>query len=214
MNLMSAMRSMLGLGVVRAASSSAVPLRGAQVVSAPPGSRDSPGRGRDRADDRRDAGATARPPAAWLRPQEIVLDVDVPDRRRALEAAAAYIGRAHGLDPATILRALWRREEVGSTALGQGIAIPHARIAGIARPLTLFMRTRYAIAFDAPDGKPVSNIMVIMVPENGDTDDHLLLLAWVAETFSDRAFRACLAASTTALEVDKAFAERAGPCPA
>jgi PTS system nitrogen regulatory IIA component len=145
--------------------------------------------------------------AEWLRPQEILLDADVADRRRALEVAAELIGRAHALDSAPIFRALWRREEVGSTALGQGVAIPHARITGIARPLTLFMRTRYAIAFDAPDSKPVSNFLVVMVPVDGDPDDHLQFLKLVAQTFSDRAFRAHLSASTTALEVDKAFAE-------
>jgi nitrogen PTS system EIIA component len=156
------------------------------------------------------SGGSARRVAQWLRPQEIVLDVDVQDRDRALATAAAYIGRAHGLDPAPIFRALLRREQVGSTALGQGVAIPHARIAGIARPLTLFMRTRLAIAFGAPDGKLVSNLLVIMVPADGAADDHLQLLAAFAEAFSDRAFRASLAASTTALEVDRAFAEWAG----
>ncbi len=160
-----------------------------------------------------EAGDSAAP-AAWLRPQEIVLDVDVQTRTRALELAAAYIGRAHELDPAPILRALLRREDVGSTALGQGVAIPHARIAGIARPLTLYMRTRDAIEFAAPDGKPVSNLLVIMVPADGNTDAHLQLLALIATTFSDRAFRARLAGATTAAQADDVFAEWAGPRPA
>jgi len=151
------------------------------------------------------AAATA-PWAEWLRPQEIVLDVDVRDRNGALHMAAAYIGRAHVLDPGAIFRALMRREQVGSTALGQGVAIPHARIPGLARPLTLFMRTRYAIAFDAPDDKPVSNILAIMVPADGATDDYLQLLAMVASAFSDRAFRASLSAATTAAQVDEVFA--------
>ena len=142
-----------------------------------------------------------------LRPQEIVLDVDVHNAAGALNAAAASIGRAHGLDPAPILRALSRREQVGSTALGSGVAIPHARIAGITEPLTLFMRTRYAIEFGAPDGRPVTNLLVIMVPADGDTDEHLQFLALVAETFTDRAFRTRLAAATTAGQVDEVFVE-------
>jgi nitrogen PTS system EIIA component len=146
----------------------------------------------------------------WLAPQEILLDVDVADRRQALEAAAAVIANTHGLEHAPILRALWRREQVGSTALGQGVAIPHARITGIARPLTLFIRPRYAIAFDAPDGKLVSSILVILVPADGSADDHLQLLASLATAFSDRAFRARLAEASTAFEVTATFAGWAG----
>lgn len=151
------------------------------------------------------AGASARQLKQWLQPQDIVLDVDVWDRRRALELAAARIGRGNGLNPAPILRALWRREQVGSTAVGQGVAIPHARIAGIARPLTLFMRPKMAMEFDAPDGKPVSSLLVIMVPADGATDDHLQLLALVAQAFSDPSFRARLAAASDAKEVAAIF---------
>ena len=146
-------------------------------------------------------------PAAWLRPQEIVLDVDARSAAGVLEAAAAYLGRTHALDPALILRALSRREQVGSTGLGMGIAIPHARIEGIARPLTLFLCTRDPVEFGAPDGKPVSRFFVIMVPADGATDAHLQLLALVAQAFSDRGFREHLSAATTAAQVDDVFAQ-------
>ena len=202
-----AMTRLLRFAVTGHEPSSAVPLRRTQPKATLSGSRNATPSGTGRSDDRREFLALTRRVSTWMRPQEIVLDVDVPDRRRALEMAAAQIGHAHGLDPEPILRALLRREQVGSTALGQGVAIPHARIAGITQPLTLFMRTRLALDFDAPDGKPVANLLVIMVPADGDTDDHLLLLAAIAEAFSDREFRASLAASTTAWEVDKVFAE-------
>jgi nitrogen PTS system EIIA component len=143
--------------------------------------------------------------AQWLQPQDIVLDVDVWDRRRALELAATRIGHANGLDPAPILRALWRREQVGSTAVGQGVAIPHARIVGISRPLTLYMRLKIAMEFGAPDGKPVSHLLVIMVPAEGDADEHLRLLALVARAFSDPAFRASLSEASDAAEAAAAF---------
>lgn len=128
----------------------------------------------------------------WLQPENILLDVDVRDARHALEVAAAEIARAHGLDRELILHMLWRREQVGSTGLGNGFAIPHARIAGITRPTTLFMRTKAPIAFDAPDGKPVSELLTIMVPPDGADDDHLRLLALVSRLFSDPRFRAQL----------------------
>jgi nitrogen PTS system EIIA component len=145
--------------------------------------------------------------ADGLSPQDIAIDVDVQDRRRALETGAALIGSANGLDPAPIFRALWRREQVGSTALGHGVAIPHARISGIARPLMLFMRSRLAMEFDAPDGRLVSNFLFIMVPADGDAEAHLQLLASVAEMFSDRAFRARLGAASTSEEVATVFAQ-------
>ena len=127
--------------------------------------------------------------ATWVQPQDILLDVDIRDRLHALEVMADTIGHAHRLEPAPIFRALWRREQTGSTALGGGFAIPHARINGIARPLTLFMRTRLPVAFDAPDGKPVSDLLAIMVPADGAKQDHLQLLALVARLFSDHGFR-------------------------
>lgn len=130
--------------------------------------------------------------AGWMQPEEILLDVDIRDRPHALQFMAAAISRAHGLDPAPIARALDRREQAASTALGDGFAIPHARIAGRERPLTLFMRTRAGIAFDAPDGKPVSDLLAIMVPADGNKDDHLQLLALIARLFSDGEFRSRL----------------------
>jgi nitrogen PTS system EIIA component len=130
--------------------------------------------------------------AGWLQPQEILLDVDVRDQAQAFEVMAASIGRAHGLEPEPIFRALSRREQAGSTALGEGFAIPHARISGIARPLTLFMRTRRPIEFHAPDGQPVKDVLGILVPADGAKDDHLQLLALVAHLFADQEFRRCL----------------------
>jgi len=146
--------------------------------------------------------------ATWLQPQEILLGVDVRDRTHALEVVGAEIGREHGLEPGAIFRALWRREQAASTGLGEGFAIPHARIVGIARPLTLFIRTKVAIAFDAPDRKPVSQLLAIMVPVDGAKDDHLQLLALVAQLFSDRAFRKQLDSAPDAVVAADAF--RAG----
>jgi len=145
--------------------------------------------------------------ASWLQPQSVLLDVDIRDREHALEVSAAEIGRAHDLDYAPIFRALWRREQAGSTALGDGFAIPHARITGIVRPLTLFLRSKRPLHFHAPDGKPVSDLLVIMVPTDGANDDHLQLLALVARLFSDRGFRMQLHHTSDAIAAEKAFRE-------
>lgn len=141
-----------------------------------------------------------------FRPQEIALDVAVKDSRHALATAAIYVSDANALDAECVFRALWRREQASSTALGDGIAIPHARISGIAAPLTFYLRTRDAIAFDAPDHKPVSHILVILVPADGDPEAHLQLLAWIAAKCSEASFRDGLAAAKSASDVDRVFA--------
>jgi len=143
--------------------------------------------------------------ASWLEPEDVVLDVELRDRWHALDWAAAAIAQVHRLSAAPIARALRRRELVGSTALGCGVAVPHPRIDGIERPLTLFVRPKWAIDFAAPDGKPVSSILVVMVPADGDTDDHLELLALVAQTFSDPAFRSRICAPADIGDVRRAF---------
>ena len=150
----------------------------------------------------------ARPPVRAPQapqPQQIELDVDVPNVKCALERAAEVIGRAHGLDPAPVFRALWRREQIGSTAIGHGVALPHARISGIAKPLMLFMRPKYAIEFGAPDGRLVTKIWVILVPSDGAAQDHLDLLAAVARACSDVRLRAELDSAATADDAARAF---------
>lgn len=135
----------------------------------------------------------------------VLLDAEVPDRSHALESVAAHMAASHGLEAAPILRALRRRELVGSTALGDGLAIPHARVAGIERPALLFMRTRRPIPFFAPDGKPVSLVVGICVPERGDNSEHLQMLAIVAALFSEPAFRTCVTTTQNESAVRLAF---------
>jgi nitrogen PTS system EIIA component len=145
-----------------------------------------------------------------LYPKEIALYLDLRDKHRALEVASALMERSLGLNGGLVLRSLLRREEAGSTALGTCVAIPHARVPGIERPVTVFLRAEIPIPFDAPDRKPVSDFLVILVPADGATDEHLRLLALVAEMFSDRAFRARLRAATEPSDVPSVFAQWIG----
>ncbi|MCK9688032.1 PTS sugar transporter subunit IIA [Scleromatobacter humisilvae] len=126
--------------------------------------------------------------ARWLQPESVLCDVDVQDATALFDLASKEIARRHGLEPAPIARALARREQTGSTSLGNGFAIPHARISGIAEPLTLLIRLDEGIAFDAPDGIPVELFLFIMVPL-ADQHAHLQLLAAIAHVFSNREFR-------------------------
>jgi PTS system nitrogen regulatory IIA component len=140
-------------------------------------------------------------------PQLIDLDVDAKDKHELFKIAVAMLQHAYAVDPAPILRALWRREEAGSTGLGRGVAIPHARVTGISEPLTILLRLRAPIAFDSPDGKPVSLALVIIVPADDGTEQHLRLLAKFASLCTDRTFRARLIEAATAEDVRRIFVE-------
>jgi PTS system nitrogen regulatory IIA component len=103
-----------------------------------------------------------------------------------------------------VAASLTAREKLGSTGLGQGIAIPHGRIKGLSEAIGAFARLRTPIAFDAPDGKPVGQVFVLLVPEQA-TDLHLQLLSELAQMFSERAFRDKLAAAASADDLHALF---------
>ncbi|MFO1311101.1 MAG: PTS sugar transporter subunit IIA [Burkholderiales bacterium] len=142
-----------------------------------------------------------------VRLDEVALDVVARDAHGVLEIAAARFARARGLAAGPAARALLRREEAGSTALGAGVAVPHARVGGIGAPWVIYLRLADPLPFKAPDGAPVREYLVIFVPERGDTDDHLALLATVATCFSDPAVRSALARASTAEDVRRAFGD-------
>lgn len=142
----------------------------------------------------------------FLSHDDVVLDLDVPDKTRALEEAALLVADRHRINHAPVFRALWRREQSGSTGLGHGIAIPHARIAGISEPIVLLVRTKLPIKFGAPDREPVSVLFVILVPEDAN-EEHLRILATASELFSDPAFRDRLLAATEPAAVQRLFGE-------
>ena len=144
--------------------------------------------------------------AEILTPDDILLDLDVPTKGRAIEEVARFIGARHGLLDRDVHARLVEREEVGSTALGLGVAIPHARVKGLSHAIAAFVRMKWAILFDAPDGKPVSDMLVLLVPRQA-TDTHLLLLAQAAEMFCDNAFRERLRKCVDGAEIHAAICQ-------
>jgi len=128
------------------------------------------------------------PVGELLRAEDIRLDLDVPDKPRLLERVAALLAQRHGLSHAQVLESLIAREQLGSTGLGHGVAIPHARMPQCYAAAGVFVRTKIAIPFDAPDRKPVSLFLGLIVPKQA-TERHLRLLATAAAMFSDRTFR-------------------------
>ena len=151
-------------------------------------------------------GAPRSPITAILTPADILLDLDVPTKNRVLEEISRFVGARHGLREEKVYASLAEREKIGSTALGCGVAIPEARVGGLSRLIAAFIRMKIPIPFDAPDGKPVSDLFVLLVPQDA-TDAHLLLLAQVAGMFGDVSFREGLRGCVQAAEVHAALAQ-------
>ncbi|WP_083214477.1 PTS sugar transporter subunit IIA [Burkholderia stabilis] len=132
------------------------------------------------------------PPAARLAdacpPDNILLDVPVESAIQLFDLAARYVARCSGISAERIRSELTKREQLGSTGLGQGVAIPHARVDGLGSAVALFVRALYPFAFNAPDRKPVREFIVLVLPKEDDRA-HLELLADAARCFSERPFR-------------------------
>ena len=91
---------------------------------------------------------------------------------------------------------LFAREKLGSTGLGQGVAIPHGRAKGLKEAAGALIRLKAPIPFDAPDGKPVQTLFVLLVPDQA-TDIHLQVLSELAQRFSNRQLREALLTAPT-----------------
>jgi PTS system nitrogen regulatory IIA component len=129
--------------------------------------------------------------AKLLTPSTVLLDSAARDKSGALDAIAGLFATAGGIDRAGIRASLGLREELGSTGLGQGVAIPHGRLRGLKRAMAAVVRLAAPIPFDAPDGRPVTLLFALLVPENA-TEEHLALLSELAQMLSDRDLRAAL----------------------
>jgi PTS system nitrogen regulatory IIA component len=137
-----------------------------------------------------------------LPPSHVALDVDANDKEALFERVGAMLAGASGLTRGQVVDGLLARERLGSTGLGQGIAIPHGRVKGLREAAGAFLRMRAPIPFDAPDNRPVSLVFALLVPERA-TDIHLQILSELAQMFSDRDFRAQLTAAPDALAAQR-----------
>ena len=132
---------------------------------------------------------------AQLLPREnIVLALDATSKKRVFEHAGLLFENNQGIARSTVVDSLFAREKLGSTGLGLGVAIPHGRIKGLKEACGAFLRLTTPVPFDSPDGKPVSLLFVLLVPEHAN-EQHLQILSALAERFSDRPCREALSAA-------------------
>lgn len=109
----------------------------------------------------------------------MALRVGATDKRQVLAHLAELAGRNFGLDAGLVLDALAEREQAGSTGIGYGVAVPHARIEGLDRIRGVFLRLDHPVAFDSVDDQPADLIFALLAPPDAGTE-HLRALARVS----------------------------------
>jgi len=120
-----------------------------------------------------------------LSPAAVISPLRANGKKQALQELAQHAATLTGLPDRELFEALLQRERLGSTGIGEGIAIPHGRMPGIDRLVGLFAKTEKPIDFDALDGQPVDIIFVLIAPE-GAGADHLKALARVARVLRNQ----------------------------
>jgi nitrogen PTS system EIIA component len=140
-----------------------------------------------------------------LSPADVLIDVRASQKGPLLQELAARAAASLGLPADLVTSHLLRREELGSTGIGQGIAIPHARLPDLKRPYGLLAKLKQGIAFDAIDGQAVDIVLVLLLPAAAESDA-LAALALVARTLRSPDTRAQLRAAKHSAELYAAMA--------
>lgn len=125
-----------------------------------------------------------------LQPEAVEI-VDADSKLAILDHLAERFAAVYGLDKVLVLERIEEREKLGSTGFGRGVAIPHARIPGISRPIAAFFRLESPVAFDAADGMPVDLIFGLLSPEQAGAA-HLHALAAISRMMRDEATHAAI----------------------
>jgi PTS system nitrogen regulatory IIA component len=138
--------------------------------------------------------------AKLLPPANVAVDISVSSKKRLFEHVGLLFENNHGIARSVVFDSLFARERLGSTGLGQGVAIPHGRIKGLKAPMAAIFQLAHPIGFDAPDEQPVNLLIFLLVPEAA-TQKHLEILSEIAELLSDAPLRESIRASTSAAQL-------------
>ena len=124
-----------------------------------------------------------------LKREFVIKHLKAGNKRDALAELAGIFARGGiNVDSEAMLHVLLERERLGSTGIGDGIAIPHGKLPGLEETVVSFGRSREGIAFEAMDGKPVHLFFLLMAPENS-AGQHLKALAKISRMLKDVNFR-------------------------
>ena len=143
-----------------------------------------------------------------LKTDYILEELKSGNKRDVLKELAGSFMKIHQkLDSETTLNVLFEREKLGSTGIGEGIAIPHGKITGLDQLILSFGRSAVGIDFDAMDGKPVHLFFLLIAPENS-AGQHLKTLAKISKMLKDSVFRTKLMAAKSKDELYKIIANQ------
>jgi PTS system nitrogen regulatory IIA component len=127
-----------------------------------------------------------------LEEENIIPDLKARDKKRAIEELAeALVVRNPSMDKDSLVRVLLERERLGSTGIGDGVAIPHGKFHGISEPVISFGRSLKGLDFESMDGEPVYLLFLLVAPENS-ASIHLKALARIAKILKNGSFRKTL----------------------
>ncbi len=126
-----------------------------------------------------------------LTPDRVIFGLRAADKTQLLQELAKRAGEHVNIPQKTILEGLLMREKLGSTGLGQGFALPHARIAGLKAMFGMFVKLSRSIAFEAIDGNPVDFVFLLLIPIESESD-HVAALAAISRRIRDPACAARL----------------------
>ena len=120
-----------------------------------------------------------------LTPTSVTTRLKAANKKQALQDLAKRAAPVIGVGERVLFETLMERERLGSTGIGNGVAVPHGRLAGLSAPCGFFARLEKAIDFEAVDSRPVDLIFLLVTPE-GASGDHLKALALVSRLLRDR----------------------------
>ena len=119
-----------------------------------------------------------------IAPNAVIPVLKVTSKKQAIQELAAQAGQLTGHNERMIAEILQQREKLGSTGVGNGIAIPHGKLPKLGKLFGMFARLERPIDFDALDGQPVDLIFLLLAPETAGAD-HLKALARIARLLRD-----------------------------
>ncbi len=131
----------------------------------------------------------------------IIPDLKAKDKKEVLEELAEPIASHEpSLDKGSLVRILLERERLGSTGIGDGVAIPHGKFHGVSQPVISFGRSRQGLDFESMDGQPAYLFFLLVAPENS-ASVHLKALAKIAKILKNSSFRKVLMEAPTRKEL-------------
>ncbi len=130
----------------------------------------------------------------------VLLDEDIPTRKRAFETIGLIVEKCAGISHQAAFDALIARERLGSTCLGAGVAIPHGRIEGLDEIVLAILRTKESITWDTPDNRKARLFFGVMIPKN-DPDKYLAVLADIAALLKDKEAKDVLLHAASPMDV-------------